>query len=357
MTPEMEKIGAHPATAVYIGILTPGSTSRMRAEWLRRITPAWKWQWIDTDPPLEESARLWRSLAYRYQAGRAVSAINNKVSADVPISADLVWVDKAVFLNRNTMARVRKSAKRLAHFTPDTAFGANSSRHFEASLPLFDLAITTKSFEIDQYKSRISDDRIFLTTQGFDPDVHFPRFGNESRRREAAFVGLAEPDREKCVATLIAHGIPVRLAGRGWTAFVQRFAGNPLLAFDGEDCFGSDYAELLSRSWMGLGLLSKRFAELHTTRTFEIPACGAILATETTAETTKFFASTDALFFKDHEQLAKAAKELLSRSDQELATLAASGRARVIAGHRDYPSILSAALTHPRLRIGSGESL
>lgn len=324
----------------------------MRAEWLRKITPTWKWTRIDTDPPLESSARIWRSLAYRYQTGRAVKAINDKVSRDLPASSDLVWVDKAVFLNRKAMASIRRSAKRLAHFTPDTAFGANSSRHFEASLPLFDLAITTKSFEIDQYKDRIFPDQIFLTTQGYDPDVHFPRFGDESRRREAAFVGLAEPDREKCVSALIDRGIPVRLAGRGWSALVQRFATNPLLMFEGEDCFGRGYAELLSRSWVGLGLLSKKFPELHTTRTFEIPACGAILATESTVETSKFFGDSQALFFRSHEELARSIEELFRQPDSDLARIAKAGRDRLAAGHRDYPSILSDALSHPQLRLG-----
>ena len=45
----------------------------------------------------------------------------------------------------------------------------------------------------------------------------------------------------------------------------------------------------LGANAVGLGLLSKRFPERHTTRTFEIPACGALLATERTADTTRFF--------------------------------------------------------------------
>lgn len=324
----------------------------MRAEWLREITPSWKWTWIDTDPPLEEGARVWRSLAYRYQTGRAVKAINDKVSNDIPPSSDLVWVDKAVFLNRKTMARIRKSAKRLAHFTPDTAFGANSSRHFNASLPLFDLAITTKSFEMGLYRDRISSDRILLTTQGYDPTVHYPRFGDESRRREAAFVGLAEPDRERCVAALVDRGIPVRLAGRGWSALVQQFAGNPLLMFEGEACFGNAYAEVLSRAWIGIGLLSKKFPELHTTRTFEIPACGAILATESTVETSKFYGEGDALFFRSHDELARSIEDLFMKSDAALSRIATAGRLRVAEGRYDYPAILSDALSRRQLSIG-----
>ncbi len=339
------------ATAAYVGILTPGSTSRMRAEWLRKLTPGWKWEWIDTDALMESRLRLWRSMAYRYQIGEAVDAINNRIAAQLTSKVDLMWVDKAVFLRQRTVERAREVAGRLVHFTPDTAFGNNTSRHFENTLPLFDLAVTTKSFEVDAYRQRTENGKVYLTTQGFDPDVHFPRSGPEQRRREAVFVGLAEADRENCLGLLLDRGVGVRLAGRGWGTFLSKYQNHPLLAFEGEDCFGAAYASLLSRSWIGLGMLSKRFPELHTTRTFEIPACGAILATEATTETARFFSEEEALFFSDFEDLAQKAKRLLARDDAELSSFAAKGRARVLSDARDYPAILSAILRHPRLTL------
>ena len=337
------------ASAAYVGILTPGSTSRMRAEWLRRLTPGWTWTWIDTGASMESRHRLWRSMAYRYHVGEAVDAINRKVLDQLPSDLDLIWVDKGVFLRSETVSRAREVTKRLVHFTPDTAFGANSSRHFESTLAMFDLAVTTKSFEVEAYKERTDPAKVFLTTQGFDPEVHYSHSTPQERRREAVFIGLAEPDREHCLEILIEAGVAVRLAGRGWGSFVARFAGHPLFAFEGEDCFGEDYARLLSGSWIGLGMISKRFPELHTTRTFEIPACGSILATETTPETKSFFAPDEALFFDSYQDLTHKARKLLARDDTELATLAERGRRRVTSDARDYPAILAAVLNHPRV--------
>ncbi len=339
------------ARAAYVGILTPGSTSRMRAEWLRKLTPGWTWDWVDTDASMESRMRLWRSMAYRYQIGEAVDAINHKVAEHLTTDLDVLWVDKAVFLRSETVARARGVAKHLVHFTPDTAFGGNASRHFDSTLPMFDLAVTTKSFEIDSYKQRINPEKIFLTTQGFDPGIHFPRSDPEERRREVVFIGLAEPDRERCLETLLDAGVGVRLAGLGWTSFVGRHIDNPLFKFEGEGCFGEKYAELLSQSWIGVGLLSKRFPELHTTRTFEIPACGGILATERNVETKRFFRRDEALFFRDYKDLAQKARKLLARDDSELTALAEKGRQRVLRDARDYPAILSAILRHPRINI------
>lgn len=339
--------------AIYIGILTPGSTSRMRAECLSRLTPEWAWDWVDTDPPLQHSARLWQTLAFRSNIGAAVDRINDLVSSHVSANSyDLVWVDKAVFLRPPTMERVRQAARRLAHFTPDTAFHANRSRHFESSLQLFDLLVTTKSFEVPEYRRRTQRDTVLLTTQGYDATVHFPRSADAERKWGAVFAGLSEPDREECIALLLENGIPVQLAGRGWERFLRRWGDHDKLTFAGEDVFGAAYAELLSKSWIGLGLLSKRFPELHTTRTFEIPACGAVLATESTSETGQFFAKSEALFFSDYSELISRIRSLIDNGDSEaMAAMAGAGKRRVTTDGRDYGSILSAILSDPRLAV------
>lgn len=338
--------------AVYIGILTPGSTSRMRAETLRKLTPSYEWEWIDTDPPMNESARVWKTLAFRMGTGKAVTRINRLVTSRMGATrCDLVWIDKGVFLHRSTIQSVRRLTRKLVHFTPDAAFHMNGSRHFESSLGDFDLAITTKSFELSEYFRRIGAERTLLTTQAYDTEVHYPRSGDEYRRREAVFVGLAEPDREKCVAMLLDGGVPVRLAGIGWTKFLRRWGANSLLTFESEAVFGAEYARLLSESWIGLGLLSQRFPELHTTRTFEIPACGAVLATPRTIETNAFFGENEALFFDDYADLATKVSALLSSENTvRLSEMAAAGRRRVQSDCRDYSSILASILDDSRLK-------
>lgn len=341
--------------ALYIGILTSGTTSRMRAEVLRELKPDWDWDWVDTDGPMRGSARLWRSLAFRYKTGFAVIRINSLVENALSEKGnyDLVWVDKGVFLTRSTMARLRNVAGKIVHFTPDTAFFANRSRHFEAGLEFYDLVVTTKSFEGDDYLRRVAADRFFITTQGYDASLHCPSFDSK-RAKVAAFVGLAEPDRESCIHELLEAGVPIRLGGQGWGRFLSQHGQHPSLEFLGARVFGNDYAAAYSNAWIGLGLLSKRFPELHTTRTFEIPACGAILATESTADTTRFFDKDEALFFRDYTDLARIIVERFAVPDEgKLCDLALRGRMRVIGEGRDYHQILLRILEHPRLGLES----
>lgn len=349
---EQQPIGGR-ARAVYVGILTEGTTSRMRAEVLRKLTPDWEWTWVDTDEPMRMGTRCWRTLACRLGLGPAVARINSYVRKWLRVSKfELGWVDKGVFLHGATIDELRARTRRLVHFTPDTAYYMNRSRHFDRSLGLYDLLVTTKSFELKEYRRRVASERVMLTTQGYDAGTHYPRNEAVARRREVALVGLAEPAREDCVTKLLRAGIPVRLAGRGWERLRRALAGEPLLQFEGETLFGDAYANLLSRCWVGLGLISKRFPELHTTRTFEMPACGTILATERTTETEQFFNPNEVIFFDCHESLAVQIKHMFdTASVAELCALAAAGHARVRRDGRDYATILGSVLSHPQLGL------
>ena len=238
----------------------------------------------------------------------------------------------------------------MVHFTPDTAFHANRSRNFAATLDSFDILVTTKSFEVEEYRRRLDRDTVHLTTQGFDPRVHYPRFESSQPAKEVAFIGLAEPAREALISTLLEHSIRVRLAGAGWRSFVRRCSHRSNLRFEGTHLFGDDYARLISRCGVGLGLLSKKFPELHTTRTFEIPACAAVLATERNDETAEFFNEDEVLFFDNPAQLARRIIDLFSDTNASgLMHLASAGRNRVAHDRRDYPSILQRVLEDPRL--------
>ncbi len=296
--------------ALYIGILSEGTTSKLRFDSLQRIKGDWDWEGLDTDRPFKASSRISRSLAFRLRIGGAVRAINravvDRVSRD---QFDLIWVDKGVYLWPTTVKLLRQQAAKLVHYTPDTAFLNNHSRLFNATIDLYDLLVTTKSFEQYYYQRLVPPERVMLTTQSYDGNLHRPRCEFAEKRHEAVFVGLCEPDREVCLDQLLQRGIPVRLGGHGWGPFVRRHQNQQLLSFESERVFGDRYAEMLSQATVGLGLLTKRFGELHTTRTFEIPACGTVLATEANGETSQLFEQDEAIFFADYAELADTLKQ------------------------------------------------
>ena len=63
-------------------------------------------------------------------------------------------------------------------------------------------------------------------------------------------------------------------------SFAKKHQNNPNLIYLGDGVYGKDYVTTLQNAKMAWGALSKWVPELHTTRTFEIPACGTALVTE-----------------------------------------------------------------------------
>jgi spore maturation protein CgeB len=327
---------------LYIGHYEAGSTSGMRGEYLRKLLQPEKFVIADISIPLGETNKIFRSIGWRYYKGPLINKINsfcNKIS-EQEVSYDMVWIDKGVFLKPSLIQRLREKANKLIHYTPDTAFRYNRSNLFYAALPYYDHCITTKSFELEAYKKAGAKETLFCT-QGYDPDIH--KSSVIKNKSGVAFAGLCEPYREEVIAHLLEAGIKVKLAGMNWSNLISKYKNNPNLQFFGSGIFGAAYSSFYAESLIGLGLLSKRFPELHTTRLFEIPACGTAMVTERNHETTSFFTEDEAIFYNDINDMVQRIQFALANPDY-IDSVATRGNTKVTTGGYDYESILRSML-------------
>lgn len=323
---------------LYIGEYGYGSTCSMRGEALKKVLENSDFKLVDVSQSLKNHSRLFRSLGWRYQIGPLVNSINNSITNKLDRTYDLIWVDKGMFITPRTIQIMRKKAGVLLHYTPDMAFYSNHSRFFTHSLPVYDCCVTTKRAELDLYR-KFGAKNIVFTTQGFDNDIH-RSYHTFEQKSGIVFIGLHEPFREKIIEALLDASLPVKLGGVNWGKVVKRHKNNLNLEFLGESLFAESYARAISGACVGLGLLSKRFNELHTTRTFEIPACGTALATERNQETEKFYIEQEAIFFNDIEEAIDEIKQKLYNKF-ELEKITNLGTLKVRSGGYDYQSIVS----------------
>lgn len=319
---------------LYIGSNIPGGTSGMRAKALQELLKPTIFKLIDTGIPFQNTDRLFRSVGFRYKFGPFISNINVFILENLPAQEfDLIWVDKASFILPSTTKILRRKAKHLVHYTPDTAFYQNRSGLFEKSMLYYDRFITTKSFDLNRYPAN----KTILTHQGFDLQIHKPYFSFEEKTREVVFIGLYEPSRGKVIRLLLESGIRVTLAGKNWKKF--NYLNHPLIEYLGEGIFGEKYARVISSGLFGLGLISKTFPELHTTRTIEIPACGTALITEKNYETSQFYNETDVIFYSSFEEIPTLITK--NKSDLNvLKTMSQKTHLKILAGGYDTHSIL-----------------
>ena len=248
--------------------------------------------------PFYNTHRLWRSFGFRYKRGPLINNINKYIVAALKEEAyDLIWVDKAVFLTPKTTALLRSRASKLVHFTPDPAFTFHKSKLFLKSLPYYDFLVTTKSYELEHYYKYIKTEKVLYATQGFDAKLHKPSKHPFSKKEGFVFIGHYEDQRAGVLEKLLQNDIKITLAGIKWNRFAKKHQDNPNLIYLGDGVYGEDYVKTLQKAKMAWGALSKWVPELHTTRTFEIPACGTALVTERNTRNPAPFLRMMRLFF------------------------------------------------------------
>ena len=339
---------------VYIGHYDTGSTSGMRGEYLRQILNPSEYCVVNIDLPLKKTSKVFRSIGWRYRIGPLISNINDWINVSLPAGElDLVWIDKGVFIKPSVLHELRSRCKTLVHFTPDPAFRYHRSSLFYEGLPDYDHCITTKSYELDEYK-KYGAKNILYCTQGYDPLIHKPSvpFAEKSG---LAFIGHMEADRLEIISRLLEKKVTIKLAGINWESFARKHRGNNYLQYTSGGIFGENYARTISGSLLGLGFLSRIVPELHTTRTFEIPACGTALVTERNDETNHLFNDDEAIFFSNPDELLERVTHALAHLD-ELKQITEKGSQRITGGGYDYKSILQRLISEMQIPVNANKT-
>lgn len=338
---------------LYAGHYGEGSTSKMRGQCLKRLLPFSCFKLVDIDKVINKYSRVLRSAGWRYKIGPMITDINSDLleTLNTENSFDLVWIDKGVFFKPEVIRAIKNKTKLLVHFTPDPAFTYHKSRFFKKALPMYDFCITTKSFELEHYRKNGAR-KILTATQGFDPEVHKP-FYPFSAKSGVSFIGHWEDNREAGIAKLMEKNIHVKLAGIKWEKFVNKHRTNRNLTYLGNGVFGSDYAKILSESYISLGFLSKIIPERHTTRTFEIPACGTALATEYNEEIAAVYSEDEVIYFDNTNEMVEKIEYGLNHLDW-LEKLTEKGMVKVINGGFSYEEILKKLLKKMDIEVLCG---
>lgn len=316
----------------------------MRADILAKILPVDHFHIIDTHVPFFETNKLFRSLGFRYKTGPLVKKINSYIREQLnEVQYDLIWIDKGVFVSTKTIKTLRSKTFKLIHYTPDPAFTFHNSKWFNQSLPYYDFLFTTKSFELDIYKNKATKAEVLFVTQGYDSNLHQKASFSFKDKSGFLFIGHYEKHRELVLQKLLEKNITIILAGIKWERFVKKNQSNKYLKYLGKGVYGEDYVKAIQKAQIAWGALSKWIPELHTTRTFEIPACGTALLTEKNKETSAFFKENEVLFYESEEELVDKVTDYLKRTD-ELEEITRKGHERISKDGYDYESILKKIL-------------
>jgi spore maturation protein CgeB len=313
---------------------------------------------FDMGRQLRSGARLAQDFGWRFSAGPALRRLNaDLISAADTLdqSIDVVWIDKGQWIYPQTLQRLREKTRAvLAHYTPDPAvtFQRLKSRLFLPSIPLYDVIFTTKPFEVETYRREGAKD-VRLVHQSYDDSRLVPQTLSEADRRrfgsEVCFIGQYTSHYARLLRAAARSGMQMRVWGPQWRSRLWR---NPWArnAFAGDGVWGADYGRALSAADIALCLLSKRYPETTTTRTFEIPACGTfMLAERTDAHQELYEEGREAEFFGTEDELIDKLR-FYRTNEVARRRIAAAGHARCVRdgyGNRARMSRMLASLKIP----------
>jgi spore maturation protein CgeB len=351
---------------LFLGQIGLGQTSLMRMRAFERLGHTVRG--VHTVEPWAQASWFKRQMQRRLQRGSVVDAINRSVLEHVhEFRPNLVWAEKQEFLRAETIEGMRKLDTRCVHFTPDPYFSIDwkRTRLMDASMGAFDVLVYCKSYEKKQYE--MFGKPVVYMPLGFCDEVHRPLLSKDARWSCAVgFLGGWEPRRERLLHSIAATGVNLKIWGGYWDflrdgkwtlrrhIILRQLCGGDYFqfhrdeflarAYQGGEVYEDDYARALTGSRIGIGFLRKVCPDQHTTRTFEIPACGSLLLADRTEEHQEFFEEgKEAEFFASSDELLEKAKFYCS-NESARKRIAEGGYKRCREGKYSYMHRLSTAL-------------
>lgn len=326
---------------LYIGTANPDGTCLARMRGLESL--GHDVHLVDTDPHIARRIKPLRVLHHRLLVGPGIRSLNREVVARVrEVRPDVVWVDKGVFVRRETLERARRAwpVVIVHHNTDDILNRRHGFRHYLAALDAYDAHFTSNVHNLEEMR-RLTSRYVGFNELGYDGlrfgaherlgDVG-PGNGSGSGSGEVGdpvfFVGHWEPPTEELIAALVEAGVPVRARGPGWSAA----RGRRRLADHVEDTHvgGEAYVRVLTRGQIGLGIVSTWNRNHTAARVFEIPACGTmLLAVRNEVLSALYEEGREAEFFSTPEELVEKARYYLEHPE-ERDRIAAAGRERCL---------------------------
>lgn len=246
---------------------------------------------------------------------------------------DLIWVEKVLTIQPSVYQKIKRTLPntKIVFYSEDDIFMRhNRSVFLRKSLPLFDLVFTTKPRNLQELP-QLGAKKVFCIYQAYDRNVHRPIALTQAEQAkwgtDVSFVGTFERDRAEQMLYVAKQGIVVNVWGSNWQVWKKQHSNLRIMR---RAIYNEEFIKVLCSSKINLNFLRKANRDLHTSRSLEIPACGAFMLTERTEEHQELFVEDrEAAFFETSSELVEKIRYYLDR-EEERVQVAKAGRIRCL---------------------------
>jgi spore maturation protein CgeB len=284
--------------------------------------------------------RFFRSPVVFFVSRQFMSFVNS-------FNPNLVLVVSGNLISAHALQTVRNETNAtLYHFYGEDFFNSlNTTSTLREAAYFYDHFFTTKTFNIPELAA-IGLHHVSYLPFGYRPNCDNPITIDQTDRMEfgsdLAFIGTWEEERATNLAQLTEFNL--RIWGASWHRADKKLGLGK--AIQNRAVYCDEMSRVINASKINLAFLRKANRDRHTSRTFEIPACGGFQLSERTDEVLSFYNEGKEIeCFESIDELKEKARYYLSH-EAERQRIASAGLVRTKHSAYSYTDRLNTILEH-----------
>jgi spore maturation protein CgeB len=301
---------------------------------------------VVTAPPPDLFGRIVRR-ARRRASAEQIGNLNRMLLVEASaFRPDFLFYVKGYYVLPDTINALRKYGPAISYMNDDMFSPGISTFTFRDNIRLLDLIFTTKSFSVREYQAAGAPCAIYIPN-AYDPKIHYPVKPSVSEypiyNGDVTFIGMFTPSKADVLASVARlRDFQMNIWGNwermtridNWPASRRWRVLKPSVR--GRSVFCAEMGKAIQASKITLGLLCREVRDLHTSRSFEIPACGGFMVAQRTEEHRMYFEEDrEAVYFGSHEELIDKIRFYIGH-DSCRERIAAAGYERVLRSAATY---------------------
>ncbi|MEO7650912.1 MAG: glycosyltransferase [Bryobacteraceae bacterium] len=258
-----------------------------------------------------------------------IDAVNQTVVREAEsFRPDLTFYIKAYYIYPETLEKTRSYGPNFAYMNDDMFNPWCQTYLFFENIKRLDCILTTKSFNVREFHNAGAPLAVYIANS-YDPKIHFPAqpTREELARYEGdlAFIGTFRPSRADFLSPLVEYRNEWRINvwGTGWGK-LNRFDylhkrarwRHITSCVRGSELWCADMGKAIQANKISLGLLCHENRDLHTSRSFEIPACAGFMLAERSEEHRMYFEEDrEAVYFDSFGEMIEKIRFYVNHDD------------------------------------------
>jgi hypothetical protein len=344
-------------SVLYVGDDSPASTSRQRAEALRRlgcnlsiVNPN---DLVVRTFPASLPSFVHYKTGYRLLQGQLLHGLKSYVR-NLPYDPELIWVNGGELLGSKVISWLKGFFHiPIVLYQNDDPTGKRDSGRFSSlrsAIPLYDLCVFVRP-ETEIEALAMGAQCSIRVMMSYDEKIHSLSLALASTCEPVvSFIGSLIPGerRDLFLNRLYQNGLPISLVGGRWTR--SPFWKTLRHIYKGPALTGSSYSQALASAAVTLGFLSHGNRDLITTRSLETTASGGLLCAERTSEHQLLYEDgQEAVFWNSVDDCVQKCRNLLANPVLNL-SIRSAGHRRVHelgGGNEDVCRRILNVILHP----------